>query len=182
MYVPSKKQRALIKQQFAEDNLATPFSSSQPSTPATFEPEVALLIDSQNAYHAAKKSGESTRPDYSGIRDIAASYGRLGRAQIFVTTSFKNPSRWEPEFSVVRSTDQDVDYWLVTYAVEAIAAGVKTLVVVSGDHRFLEVADICVRLGIRFIAIGVPECTSRRLKTDFEFHPMPTVKVPAAAA
>jgi|ERR1039458_1042177 hypothetical protein len=173
MYVPNKKQRAMIQRQFAADNL---------SVPATFRPPVALLIDSPNAFNTAKTLGEAVRPDYRAIRAIASSYGYLERAQIFVNPGFKNPGRWEPDFEVVRGTDRDCDHLVVSSAVAALASGTQILIVVSGDHRFLEIAEVCVRLGVRFIAIGVPGRTNRRLRTAFGFHPLPTFEIPTVAA
>ena len=115
-------------------------------------------------------------------RHCLFSTASIERAQIFVNPGFKNPGRWEPEFEVVRSTDHDCDHWVVSSAVAALASGAQVLVVVSGDHRFVEIAEVSVRLGVKFISIGVPGCTNRRLKTDFRFHPLPTFEIPTVAA
>jgi hypothetical protein len=189
VYVPSPKQAAQLQALLEADGLTRP---TQPTTTLTLVPAkaktqpsprpmpkatVALLVDSPNAYKSAKIFGESARPDYPAIKALAAIYGQVVCSKIFVNPGYRSSGSCTAHagFKLVKGTDHDVDFLVVTNAMHAVVSGIATLVVVSGDHRFRDTQEVCKRLGIQYVTIGVPCCTNRELMAGGKFHRMPII-------
>jgi hypothetical protein len=136
--------------------------------------KVALLVDEPNAYFSARSVGEGVRPDYQEILKIAKSYGTVAQALLIVNPGARIPEKTLPEYEIVRGTDLDCDHLVISCAVAALAVGINVMVLVSGDHRFIDIGKVCMRLGVKFVAVGMPHSTSHLLKTKFPYHPMPT--------
>ena len=191
MYVPTRHQSALLQRLMEADGLVSPIeSSSNVGTEARASAgtnfvcnkpaatNVGILIDTPNATKTAKVYGMDIRPDYSAVRKLAAGYGEIRSALAFVNPGYKTSTAWASRlgYTIVRGTDHDVDHLVVSTAVELLAKGIETLVVVSGDHRFSNIQNICDRLRIRYVAIGVPSRTSASLKKTGSFYPLPVFR------
>ncbi len=161
MYVPSQKQRLETQRLMSEDGLIC-----QPVSALLSCPKVALFVDSVNILKSTRRTyGELARPDYRRIRELSASFGVVVRSEFFINTGFAGSTARIAAmgYTIVRSTDHDLDYLMMTRAVEAISQGFSALVLATGDHRFSAIAKICARLRLPCAAISLRGSVSNRL-------------------
>ncbi len=191
MYIPTHKQVATLQRLMEADGLipskkhvyaTVPSTSGTPRT-APFklvQPQnrVAILVDTPNASKSVKVYGEQARPDYAALTRLASGYGSVQTAIAFINPGYRTSCNWASRlgYRVVRGSDHDVDHLVVSTAVEVLAKGVSTLVLVSGDHRFCDVQSLCGRLNVRYVAVGVPSCTNLKLRKAGAFHALPVLQ------
>lgn len=139
--------------------------------------KVAVLIDVQNLYHSAKNLYES-RVNFREVLALAVSERNLIRAFAYVirTKTGEEKAFFEALVKLgieIREKDLQEFYggmkkadWDVGIAVDAIktAAGVDTIVLVSGDGDFVPLVEYLKNQGKRTEVIAFGRSTSSMLK------------------
>lgn len=125
-----------------------------------------LLLDSPNQTKSVREFyGAGARPDYRGLRGLAADFGSLVRAEALINNGL--PKYFAEQFesagySLVYSNARDCDDRMVARAIAAQGAA-DTIILSTGDHMIVNAARLLKLAGHKIVVAAVPQAVSNAL-------------------